>query len=262
MILAMLSTFLVIVINRRAIQHQQELQAMQQAKQRELLTATFAAQEQEQRRIGADIHDDIGPLLSTIKLYLTKLNYAKTEEAKKEQVATLKHQIDDVTKRVRGIARNRVPVVLQEDGLKMAIKHLLQQIDQSDIVRARLETNWPDHFRLSEQTELNLYRITQELCNNALKHAAANQIIVHLQSRANQIYLAVEDNGKGIQPQRLDEVRNGIGLKNIEARASLLEAEFHIKSAPNEGTTMYLHVPTAPQTKKIEPSTAKAAIAS
>jgi len=242
-ILAILSIFLVIMINRRAIQHQLEMQALQKAKQQELLTATFEAQEREQQRIGVDIHDDIGPLLSTIKLYLTKLNYAKTDEDRKEQVADLKKQIDDVTQRVRGIARNRVPVVLQEEGLKMAIEQLVHQIDQSEIVRAQLETNFEDDFRLSEKMELNLYRITQELTNNALKHAEASRLLVQLEKREDQLYLAVKDDGKGILPQRLQEVRSGIGLKNVEARASLLNADFHIKSQPGDGTNMFLHIP-------------------
>jgi len=243
-ILAVLSTFLVIIINRRAIEHQEEMQAIQKAKQQELLTATFEAQEKEQQRIGADIHDDIGPLLSTIKLYLTKLNYARTEEDKKEQVSFLRKQVDDVTSRVRGIARNKVPVVLKEEGLPRAIQQLVNQIDQSEVVRAELNSNWPESFRLNEKTELNLYRIVQELCNNALKHAKADKLIVNLKLQPDQIFLAVEDNGVGIAPEQLKEVRNGIGLKNIEARASLLNASFHIDSTPSVGTKMYLRIPS------------------
>lgn len=242
-ILAISIAVLVLFLNRKAIQHQEEIKRLEKLKRQELLTATFDAQEIEQRRIGSDIHDDIGPLLSTVKLHLTKLRYTKEEEERIKQIKTLGTQLDDVTKRVRDIARNRVPTVLTEYGLVKAIAHLVQQIDHSGQLQASLHSELPDGFRFEQKAELNLYRIVQELCNNALKHANASKLIIRLYEKEQNLYLSVEDNGVGIPAEKLKQVRSGIGLKNIEARATLIDADFEVKSEPGKGTKMCIIAP-------------------
>ena len=224
--------FLIVFLNLKVYRYHLEKKEIENNKQDELLNATFVAQEQERQRIGSDIHDDIGPLLSTIKLYLNKFRYTKSKEEVESEIKSLNSQLDEIVQRIRIVAKDLVPVVLIEFGLISALEDLCSRINKSRSIRAELTSNI-DELNLDDKTRLALYRIIQELCNNTMKHAEADFLSIEIDRIDQQLNITIMDNGKGFEPSK---EFSGLGLRNIKARVSLIEAMFNIKSYPKKGT--------------------------
>lgn len=243
-ILIVLAGFIVFAIfryNKRRLKHQAELQLKEEEKQRARLNASIEAQESERTRIGGDIHDDIGPLLSSIKLHIHKFKYCKTPEHINKEIKSVNVQIDEIIGRIRSVTRDLVPAVLVEFGFVAAIKNLCDRINESNQIYINFSSQ-KDTYPLSDKIELTLYRVIQELCNNAIKHANANQINIKITQKEKKIHILVKDNGSGIADEILNHNINGFGLKNIEARLSLVNGIFDIKGN-HQGTKASVQVP-------------------
>ncbi len=220
------------------------MRKMQEAKQRELLDATFEAQEAEKKRLGSDIHDDIGPLLSTLKLNIARIRFCKTPHDVESQIKASNEQLNDAIQRVRTVSRALVPSVLTEFGLIAAIQDLCKRINLAEQIKANVESD-VERIPWETKTQLNVYRMVQELTNNAIKHSEATQLDILFFQKNGSIEVVVEDNGKGLPRQFINGEATflpGIGLKNIEARASLIEADFHFDEASEGGTKAILIV--------------------
>jgi len=235
--------FVILTYNRRALSHQQELRQKENEKKIAMLSATIEAQEVERKRIGADVHDDIGPLLSTLKLQIHKFKYCNTDTSVTDQIKLVNKQVDEVVENVRHLARDLVPSVLVEFGLIAAMENLCERITYSGQIEAKVQSNIKE-LQIPQKTELTLYRIAQELCNNAIKHAEANVLIVHFNKEGEQLEICIEDNGKGIPISKVkNEDKKGFGLQNIHARAEFINAKFQIEGIEGEGTKATIRVP-------------------
>ena len=248
-VFALLTIFiflLLLYLNRRVIRHKEELHRMETAKQRALLQASFEAQEKERKRIGSDIHDDIGPLLSTVKLLMNRFKNLDDADSVNQHISRVNQRMDEAIQLVRTVARDLTPVVLNKFGLILALEDLCDRINQSNQIKALLEIQGRE-YELPAQTELALYRIIQELCNNAIRHAEASTIKIQFSFTPDQLHIMVSDDGKGlpsatVQTQEITFPK-GIGMRNIEARTSMLGAEIRFESTKNKGTTAILQVP-------------------
>ncbi|MBR9921846.1 MAG: sensor histidine kinase [Bacteroidetes bacterium] len=238
-VLAILIAWLIVYLNKRAIAHQSEVSRFQLEKQKELLDASFQVQEQERDRIGRDIHDEIGPSLSTVKFAISQFQYLKESSETKDQIKKLNLQLTDIIQQVRSISRDLAPSSLNEFGLLVAIEELLDRIEDSGALQTRFECTGQE-TELSPKTELAIYRIVQELCNNALRHAAASLLQVSVHFRGKSLQLVVSDNGKGMDTNAKS---SGIGLKNIEARISLIDGTWKLESSPARGTQNVINIP-------------------
>ncbi|MCB0644688.1 MAG: sensor histidine kinase [Phaeodactylibacter sp.] len=249
LVFALLTLFiflLLLYLNRRVLRHKEEMHRMESARQREMLQASFEAQEKERKRIGSDIHDDIGPLLSTVKLLMNRFKNLQDPQAVHQHITRVNQRMDEAIQLVRTVARDLTPVVLNKFGLLLALEDLCDRINQSEQLEARLQVQGRE-YELNPQTELALYRIIQELCNNAIRHAEAAHIQIHFAFEPERLQIKVADDGKGLpsagaETQKI-ELPKGIGLRNIEARTSMLGAEIRFESSKNKGTTAILHVP-------------------
>lgn len=241
---------LLLYLNRRALRHKEEMQAMERAKQRALLEATFEAQEKERKRIGSDIHDDIGPLLSTVKLQMNRFKTLREPTDIQQHITKVNQCLDEAIQMVRTVARDLTPVVLNEFGLIVALEDLCDRINQSNEIQAKLLIIGQER-ELAPQAELALYRIIQELCNNVIRHAAANSLQIIFEFTPAVLQVCVQDDGKGLPTANhvmsLQEFPQGIGLRNIEARSSILGATVQFESAKNQGTAATFDIPLSEQ---------------
>jgi len=233
--------FAVFRYNQRRLKHQKELQQKEEEKQRARLNASIEAQESERNRIGGDIHDDIGPLLSAIKLHVHKFKYCKTPEQINKEVKSVNEQIDETIQRIRSTTRDLVPAVLVEFGFVKAVKNLCDRINESGQIHINFNSE-KEKYTLTDKSELTLYRVIQELCNNTIKHADASQIDIKIAQKDKKIHIIVSDNGSGIADEILQDNIKGFGLKNIEARLSLINGEFEIKGN-HLGTKAHVFIP-------------------
>ena len=235
--------YAVLTYNKKAIGHQEEMRLKENEKKKAMLSATIEAQEVERKRIGADVHDDIGPLLSTLKLHVHKFKYCDNPTAVSDQIKVVNQQVDEVVENVRHLARDLVPSVLVEFGFVAAMENLCERITYSGQIEASVIKN-VEELQLPQKTELTLYRVTQELCNNAIKHAEASKLEVHIKEVDHQLHISIIDNGKGIPISKVkNEDKKGFGLQNIYARADFINANFQIEGKEGKGTTATISLP-------------------
>lgn len=197
--------------------------------QKELLDATIRTKELEQKRIAQDLHDDIGALLSTIKL---NVNLIGRNTDNKESLVNLIHEgktmIDDAISNVRSISKDLLPATLEEFGLLTAVDELCSRVEVSTSMHVVFRQKG-DTCRYDANIELALYRILQELLNNILKHSKASHIFVQLDTSLEEAILEVRDNGIAFNPEQLERKGkiSGLGLKNIESRVNILGAKIN-----------------------------------
>ena len=203
------------------------------------LESMVNGQEIERTRIANDLHDSLGGLLSTLKLQYDALQMDHIELSEDRSYQKIYHLIDHACGEVRDIARNLKPASLEKIGLTAAINDLINRYSANGNPEIFLHSNKIDDI-LTNDKKLHVYRIVQELLNNALKHAEATELDVQLTRREKELFLKVEDNGKGFEE---NSVKKGLGLENIRSRLNMLNGELEFDSSPNHGTSVMINIP-------------------
>tara|TARA_B100001109_G_scaffold255772_1_gene260730 strand:+ start:10956 stop:12881 length:1926 start_codon:yes stop_codon:yes gene_type:complete len=229
------------IAKRNARIAQQELEAVLDEQEIKTYNAMLEGQEEERMRIATDLHDRLGSMLSTIKLMFNSLEEKvdKAQIENQKQYAKANDLLDQACTEVRTISHNLGTGMVANFGLQRAMEELCESIDQTGKVKCQfLNHNLANSYKLD--IEINLYRITQEALNNAIKHAKAKLISVQLNDLGNELSLHIEDDGQGFDQQNLDL---GMGLKNLEKRAEKIAGHLHIDSSLGRGTSIIVEVP-------------------
>ncbi len=205
------------------------------------LNSLLEGQEQERKRLAREIHDGIGPILSTVKINLAgieddveTINHSLGEKFRKTN-----KMIDEAANELRAISHNLMPKLLSDFGLVEALETLCEKINDSKSPNIQFIHSGIKH-RLDEGTELALYRISQELINNTLKHAQASKITLQVLQKQAHIQLMYEDDGVGFRQAKKTQ---GLGLTNIENRTKALSGEVIVDSRPGKGMTATIEIP-------------------
>lgn len=222
---------------KKILRQQLHLSEIETAHREELLHSNIEQVEVERQRIATDLHDELGGIFSTLKL---KVNQLERGDDIKRLLMESMDIIDTGVASVRRISHSITPPGLEMFGLADALMSLCQKTNGS-IVAVECTCS-PDFPRLDVKTELGLYRIAQELINNSIRHAVASKINLYLSRSDREICFEYADNGKGFDPAILQD-RRGMGLKNIEARASFLKAIVVWHTQPGEGLKTIVKVP-------------------
>ncbi len=236
-LLAMTIFFFFVTYQKRMLRKQVELNQVKSDHQQEILQNTIVAQEIERKRIAQDLHDEVGAMLSLVKLNVARIEKNTEEEKPKNIAGETKSHLDDVIAQVRRISRSLLPPALSNKGLYGALEEFVNWVDKSDDLKIVCRKSG-EQFRFDPGKELAFFRILQELLNNALKHSKADMI--RFQVRFTDKYLAVlmTDNGVGFD---VEEKRNtGLGLRNLESRTLILGAELRMRSQPGKGTGAFI----------------------
>ncbi|QCR22381.1 PAS domain S-box protein [Pontibacter sp. SGAir0037] len=203
--------------------------------QKELLLAILEAQEEERRRISESLHNGVGQIL-----YATKLNLDQVaQKVPKELIQQTENLLKEAIAETRRVSHELVPIILNDFGLEKAMESLCQQYDQS-LFQVNCEVDLEE--RLASYLEIALYRISQELLNNVVKHAQATQADILLVQEDGEIILKVRDNGQGMKQE--SGKKKGIGLRSIADRVKLLNGTFLItESKTGRGTLATVRIP-------------------
>ena len=228
---------------KRLLKQQQSYQQKEADYQQKLLRANFLSQEKERNRIGKDLHDEVGAMLTTSKLYFQHLDQETSEEKFVEIKAKTLNLLDETMKSVRRVSHNLRPVVLERFGLVEAINNMVEKLNLSEQVAVDFKS--VSNLEINKEFALNWFRIVQELLNNTLKHAQAKHIDISLNARDGQIMITYADDGIGISDNSL--VRSGLGMQNIESRLKLMEGTFTVDNQQGEGFKLQL-------TSKLKPT--------
>jgi PAS domain S-box-containing protein len=208
--------------------------------ERKIASAIIETEEKERRRFAADLHDDLAPLLSTIKLYadlLKKGNFNKISP--QETIQSIDELIEKAIISTREISNNIMPSILQDFGLVAAVKDFCNYINNTKSIKIKLEA---EQYILtgSRIEETVLYQSIKELVNNTLKHSTANLIEIFLESNEDNINFLYKDNGIGFDVNEKTQNPTGSGLNNIINKVKTINGLTLIKSEPNEGMTMLI----------------------
>ncbi len=221
LVMAICIVIFVLVYNKRFIEEQNR-------HQRILLDASIQSQENERKRLAQELHDGIGPMLATAKLQLYQLQKDRNNP---EVLENFKNLLSQLIQEVRTISRGMSPSVVSKLGLIDALKSFCDTINDTTHITV-------DFFDRVDRTfdnsiALPLYRIGQELINNAIKHGSPSHISVKLYTVSDFLFLEVEDNGKGFTLKNGSVPESGgIGLLNIQSRLNLLNGKMDQKSSP------------------------------
>jgi signal transduction histidine kinase len=229
---------------KRQAQNKLQLQA-EVMKQQDLSTkAIIVAEENERKRIAADLHDGVGQMMSAAKMNLSAFENELPfkDELQKNNFDKIIGLVDESCKEIRSVSHQMMPNALLKSGLASAVKEFIDKLD-SRILKVNLHTEGLNE-RLDSNVETVLYRIVQECVNNVIKHSGANTLDISLIKDAEGIAATIEDNGRGFDSK--DKTKfDGIGVKNIISRVQYLKGNVDFDSSPGKGTLVAIHVPLA-----------------
>lgn len=222
---------------------QKALLVSQQTKQRELLTqAIIEAEEAERKRIASDLHDGVGQLFSAVKMNLGGL--LNRVELKKEEDQFLAEKtmalVDESCKEVRVISHKMMPNFLLKSGIASDIKSFIEKIDENTLKISFESYGFKEQLEFNE--EIILYRVIQELINNVIKHAKANELEIVLHKTNQNIVVKIIDNGIGFDYVKAIN-KGGLGLKNILVRMEYLKGKVNFTPNTPSGTRVEIDIP-------------------
>lgn len=229
MLLLVITTYFIATLFR---QHRR-LSSWQEAR----VKAEVNRLEQERERIATDLHDDIGPSLSGIRLQLDQLAISSKED--KLLLKKSLGQIDDVITSFRTISYNLLPATLLRSGLQKAVEEFIFKVEHPflDI------TFTTPVIQLSHGQQLGVFRIIQEIIHNTIKHSRATVLDIAVSTDTNALRLISTDDGIGFEYSEKVFHYQGIGLLSIQSRVAILKGNLKIETKTGEGTRFIITIP-------------------
>lgn len=200
------------------------------------VAAILEGQEQERSRIAKDLHDGLGQMLTALKMNI------RLTQIDEKHVASLYRLIDEAIQESIRISENILPAKLRDFDLATCLKSLCNGINTASEIPVSFES-LGQPVRIGQNQKVNLYRITQEAVNNAIKHSQAELISVQLNEDENFIQLTIEDDGKGFGSGTSFDQSIHHGLANMRERAEIMGGSLTIESDENRGTLIIVEVP-------------------
>ncbi len=204
-----------------------------------ILTAALRAEEKSRSRFAKELHDGLGPLLSSAKMSLTAVLREEQKVGRRDIIENSAAVIDEAIRSVREISNNMSPHVLLDFGLARGVQNFVNKCAVMHNVKMRFVTNLKSE-RFDTDIEVILYRVVCELINNSLKHAACTEISLSLSRSGDLLQVDYSDNGRGFDPQAMMDC--GMGLSNIQSRIHSLGGEFSIASHKGKGMSASVRV--------------------
>lgn len=230
---------------QKLILSEQQIRELEKDRQIMASHAVLQGEETERQRLARDLHDGLGGMLSAVKLQLSSIKgNILVPSGKAEQFEKAIVMLDSSIKELRTVAHNMMPDALIKFGLKDALQDFCSKIASSNVIKITFQY-FGEHQRLEKSLEIALYRISQELINNVLKHAQASEVIIQLVCDRNRIHLTVQDNGAGFTLSQVD-VRKSRGLQSIRARVESFNGRMDIASEPDKGTEVGIEFSASP----------------
>ncbi len=227
--------------NRQKLQ-QQRINELETEKQLAATEAVLKGEEQERTRLAKDLHDGLGGMLSGIKYTLTDMkgNLIMTPENAQAFERGM-DMLDSSIREMRRVAHNMMPEGLVKFGLDTALRDFCNDIHKSGALQVRYQSIGLESVTIEPTRSVTIYRIVQELLNNAMKHAAATNVLVQVSCNDGVLSVTVEDDGKGLDKNLLQRP-SGIGWLNIQNRVEFLKGKWDVESEPGKGTSVHIEL--------------------
>ncbi len=207
------------------------------------LNTIIQTEEKERKRFAKDLHDGLGPLLSTVKMSVSSLAQMKHDDISHELVENTELVINEAIRSLKEISDNLSPHILNNFGLVRALNNFANKINVARTIKINLESDLKDE-RFDSNVEVVLYRVICELINNTIKHAKAKKIDLSLTKDGDFLTIIYKDDGKGFDVSKVIDqpTGTGMGFSNIYSRINSLKGEINIESEHRKGTFVTIKV--------------------
>lgn len=240
----------VMYYQKKRFEEEKRISDIEKNYNRLLLDTALNSEETERRRIAQDLHDDIGTMLSLTKLSLNQLSKLVGNSGDEKEESIMKKSqslVEETILHVRRITRDLVPTTLERFGLMEAIEEFIHKLEEDNNLVIAFQSNTEEFPRQGQKLELTLYRIMQELVNNAIKHASCTKIDIVLEIDEEMIGLRVTDNGVGFDPEKIKESNlAGLGLLGIESRLAIVNGTVQYEQPAKGGSSAIARIPVNP----------------
>ncbi|HEX3007229.1 MAG TPA: response regulator [Bacteroidales bacterium] len=204
--------------------------------EQKIMEAIFRTQEEAQGKYAQELHDGLGPVLSTVKMYIEWLCNDKNTLNRDLIKTNALHAVDEAINQAKEIANNLSPHILQRFGLVNALKNYGDRLMDNHPVKVAIRCKINE--RLSPDIEIMLYRILLECINNSVKYASPENITIDIDKTVQKILVSYTDNGKGFDVDKTLIETKGMGIFNMQNRLKLIGGEINIRSSLGKGTTI------------------------
>ncbi len=216
---------------------EQEVAFLQKEKEATVAQSLLKGEENERKRIASELHDGLGVLLSSVSIFFSNLEEDSDPERGKN-LQNAKELVNKANVEVRRISHNLMPMVLSRFGLKATLEDMVDKVSGDLNINLSVKVGQG----LPESMEFMLYRLTQELLNNTLKHAEATEITISCLLKGDYVLFEYKDNGKGFDMKTGDK-EDGIGLSSIRNRVEFLKGSMKFQSEPRQGVKVEIIFP-------------------
>jgi len=210
--------------------------------EKNVINAIINTEEKERKRFAKDLHDGLGPLMSTVKMSLSALGEKIADPTGKVVLDNTNHLVNEAINTLKDISNNLSPHMLSNFGLSSALSAFIAKINQTKVIEIDFKTNM-ESVRLETDKEVVVYRAACELINNSIRHSGASRIEIDLNKHEKFITLQFCDNGRGFDTAILEsEDTKGMGLSNIETRVRSVDCVFILETTPGKGTSALIKI--------------------
>ena len=223
------------IIAKQRIQQLEEEQKLMAAQ------SVIVGQENERKRVAQELHDGIGVLLSTASIHFSNVEESSADEKTASLLSKANKLLKQASSEVRKISHDMMPGVLSKFGLQEALEDIFENVEDTGSIDVDCEIDLNEE-RLSENTEIILYRIVQEILNNTLKHAHAKQISFNMKKEGGTLLINYKDDGDGFEQNNI-QVGKSLGLSGIKSRIDFLKGEMKLVSNMGKGIQYDIRIP-------------------
>jgi len=203
--------------------------------EKNLLHTIVQTEEKERQRFAHDLHDELGPFLSALKLYLNELQLAADDPDNRQLLFDYVHEmINEAVDIIRSITSNLTPQNMIDEGLTSSVRKMIRKLTQTGRIDVTFNTRGSD-LAIEHSFVITLYRILQELINNSLKHSGGKNIQIDLAYRKKNIRMAYTEDGKGFDLKKELMSGKGIGLRSIINRIELYHGKYTFSKIQSGG---------------------------
>lgn len=249
---AMMSAWIGIVISmlmlgslifiRRIFDIQKRMDQLRRENETRILSAIVRTEEKERLNFSKELHDGLGPLLSSVKMAISAILRNRNNNADQEILHNAEKLVDESIVSLKEISNKLSPHILNNFGLSKAIDSFISKTNTGDSPRIEFSYNI-ENKRFSYNTEVILYRVICELITNSLKYARCRNIYISLQWRLDSIFLEYFDDGIGFDTEITKPERSGMGYSNMRSRVNSVSGTMEIHSVPDEGMRVRVQIP-------------------
>lgn len=230
-----------VLFANKLVNHIDKLMAQRSILNKQILSAVLRAEERSRSQFAKELHDGMGPLLSSAKMSLSAISTDEMGAEQQEILRNTRFVIDEAIRSVREISNNMSPQILVDFGLAQGVENFISRLSTLHSIAIDFRTNIRKE-RFDSDIEVVVYRVICELINNSLKHSACSKIVVAMTLQEGTLTLYYKDDGCGFNAEEM--MSAGMGLSNITSRIHSLNGDLQITSRRGEGMRVMAHINT------------------